>query len=235
MKKFVVIAILSCLTFTSYAQRNSHKIYLNNGSIVVGKMVKTDSLTTGIQTDNGSVWVFKNTEIEKIEKVVTIRQYLATGYHNYTAFGILPSSSGNKNSAPFLVSMEHHYQFNTNYSVGLKTGIELLNETVAPLALDIKYILPFKSMGLFASAYTGYAISLEKPEEEIPIKRAYGGFLMGTDLGLVFPISHGNCLYVALGYRYNELKYKREDWYYGDIDRIIYFNRLQLKMGIILY
>lgn len=235
LKKLVAISVLFILTQGAHGQHKSHKIYLTNGSVLYGKIIEADSVATGIKTTSGNLWVFPNNEIQKIETVDHIQQFLKNGYHNYTAFGILPGASGNKNTAPFVISMEHHYQFKSHYSVGLKTGIELLNETVAPIAIDAKIIYPLRSFGIFAGAYTGYSFSLENPENEYEIKNSYGGITMGTDVGLLFPIATGNSMYISLGYRYNELKYKREDWYYGNVDRSIYFNRLQVKMGIILY
>jgi len=59
--------------------------------------------------------------------------------------------------------------------------------------------------------------------------------LAGSELGILIPVSQGTGLIFSMGYRHNKLKYQLEDWYYGDIDRDVTYNRFVLRLGISIF
>jgi len=156
------------------------------------------------------------------------------GYMNFMTFGILAGTSSDENPAPLSVVMEHNYRINKTLAPGMMIGIEQLNENVMPLALNLKLLIPSKQSAFFFAGLCGYSVSLEKPDYE-GIKKATGGFLAGLETGLLIRINTGSSLVFALGYRYNELNYKLEDWWIGNYERKITFNRFSLRMGITIF
>ncbi len=80
----------------------------------------------------------------------------------------------------------------------------------------------------------GIQFSLGKPED-IAIKKANGGFMFSTEIGIIIPVSSGSAISIAIGYRYNELHYELNDWYYGDYKQNNTYNRLMIRFGISIF
>lgn len=157
-----------------------------------------------------------------------------SGYINYTTVGILSGTSSDDHAAPVSFMMEHHYRFLNVLAPGIFTGIEQLNENTLPVGTTLKLILPGSKCRFFTGLMGGYAISLEKPGDmgEIKITRATGGYLAGTEIGLLIKVNNCSSIVIALGYRYNELNYELEDWWLGNYKRKVEYNRFSVRMGI---
>jgi len=156
-----------------------------------------------------------------------------SGYINFTTVGILAGTSADDHAAPVSFVMEHHYRFMNILAPGIFTGIEQLNENVMPVGANLKLILPGKRCKFFTGLMAGYSVSLEKPKMgEIKVSKAGGGFLAGTEIGLLVAVNSCSSVVIALGYRYNELNYKLEDWWLGNYTRKIVYNRFSFRMGI---
>ena len=156
------------------------------------------------------------------------------GYLNITSFGLLVGTSAGEKPAPLSLLTEHHYQFNKALSLGFMTGIEQLNENTLPVALNLKAYLPAGSCRFFISGLGGYSISLEKPDYE-GLKKAIGGFMAGTEAGILIRVNSCSAIVVALGYRYNSLNYKLNDWWLGNYTRKINYNRFSVRIGFAIY
>ena len=155
-------------------------------------------------------------------------------YINITSFGILAGTSADEHEAPLSFISEHHYRIVKLFSAGLMTGIEQLKENTMPVALNLKLYLPSGKSSFFFSGYGGYNVSLEKPPDE-GIKKAKGGIMTGLETGFFIGINDFASVYVAIGYRYNELDYKLNDWWIGNYQRHYTFNRFSARIGIALY
>jgi len=156
------------------------------------------------------------------------------GYMSILSFGILAGTSADENPAPLSVITEHHYRFNKNISLGGMTGIEQINENTLPAAVNLKLFVPAGACDFFISGLGGYSLSLEKPKV-VGIQKATGGFMAGAEIGLFIRVNGGSSVVIALGYRYNELNYKLEDWWIGNYERKITYNRFAIRIGIAIY
>jgi hypothetical protein len=156
------------------------------------------------------------------------------GYMSILSFGILAGTSADENPAPLSVLTEHHYRFNKTISLGALTGIEQLNENTMPAAVNLKLFLPAGACDFFLDGSVGYSVSLEKPTA-VGILKATGGFMTGAETGLFIRVNSGSSVVIALGYRYNELNYELEDWWIGNYERKITFNRFSIRIGIAIY
>jgi hypothetical protein len=152
-------------------------------------------------------------------------------YLNITSFGILAGTSADRNPAPLSIISEHHYRFNKAFSAGLFTGIEQLHENIMPVALNIKFYLPAGKSAFFISGVGGFSVSLEKPHD-YGLKKARGGNMAGIETGTLIRINENFSAFMAIGYRYNTLKYDLEDWWIGSFKRNYTFNRVVLRLGI---
>jgi hypothetical protein len=156
------------------------------------------------------------------------------GYQNTFTFGVLAGASTDEKPAPLSIIMEHNYRVIKYFAPGIITGIEQLNENIAPVALLLKVFWPLKRCDLFINTYGGYAFSLNKPEAE-GMRKALGGFTSGLESGISIPVNNGSAITLAIGYCYCALNYKLEDAWINNYERKITYNRLSFRMGITLF
>jgi hypothetical protein len=154
-------------------------------------------------------------------------------YINTTTLGILAGTSTDQHEAPLSFISEHHFRMNRLMAGGLMTGIEQLNENTLPVALSFRIFMPSGGFRVFAGAYTGYSVALEKPQFE-GIKKSKGGFLAGTETGALIKINGCFSMILGLGYRYSELHYELENPWLGDYKRNFRFNRFSVRLGIVI-
>jgi hypothetical protein len=237
MKKIFVVSIyLMIASFTS-AQQTVDVLYLLNGTIIRGKIIDNTPDRVKIEACCGSVFSFSQSEIEKsVQENYPANQkgYIHKGYINFTSMGLLVGSTVNAKVAPFSALMEHNFLFNKYFAAGGVFGVELLNETVCPVAVNIKAFLPLRAHNLYIGVSGGYSISTEKPDT-YGLKDANGGYLFNTEIGYLKTISENSGFFFAIGYRYNELNYKMEDWWWDGADRKMFFNRISIRTGISIY
>jgi hypothetical protein len=237
MKKILLISF--CLTLFSVikSQDITDVIYLNNGSQIRGKILENSPERTKIESCCGSIFVLSQAEIAKIDHETDIKSKNISkqkGYVNYTSLGLLIGSTVNEKVAPYSILMEHNYKFNKYFAIGGVFGVESLKEPVCPVALNLKAFIPLNSGELFFGTTGGYSISTENPVQ-YGIKDASGGYMFNMEIGYSIPVSELTGFFIAIGYRYNELNYKMEEWWMNNADRKIYFNRISLRTGITLY
>jgi hypothetical protein len=234
-----ILFILLALSFSlpASSQKTCDAVYVNNGSIIRGKITEQNDTVVKITTCCGSVFAFRKNEILRIttEKCITTKAMISRkGYMNFTSMGALIGSTENQKSAPFSVLMEHSYRFNKTIALGGFIGFEQLNESVMPLGANMKLFLPAGNSDLYLGTSAGYSVSLGKPAD-IAMKKATGGFMFSTEIGVIIPVSAGSAISIAIGYRYNELHYELNDWYLGDYKQNNTYNRLMIRFGISIF
>lgn len=156
------------------------------------------------------------------------------GYKAFVSMGVLAGPAENVEATPYSVLVTNSYTFHEKINMGLLTGYELLNESTVPLGVNIRLTEPWENRVFYLGISSGYSISLEKPVNQ-NVDQASGGYFMNPEVGLVLPFSARNSFYMAIGFRYNELYYSREDPNLGNVERTIYFRRVSLKFGVVLY
>jgi hypothetical protein len=241
MKNLLLSFLLVFIFINVYTQKTQDVVYLNNGSVIRGKILENNSEQLKIESCSKNVFVLKKSEIQDItvEPSTTNFPMKKKGYYNFTSIGTVFGSALNEKPAPFSLLMEHNFRTGKYFAAGIVTGIEFLNEAVMPLGGNIKLMLPTTYGNTFFTGIScGYSISLETPpfiDEYYNVTDASGGVMFNAELGAIFPLERNLSLFIAAGYRYNELNYKREDWYYNSVDRTMYFNRVSLRIGLAFY
>jgi hypothetical protein len=234
---YLFLALSFFMPARSQSRKTCDAVYINNGSIIRGKITVQNDTLVRILTECGSEFAFRKNAILRIttEKCITPKAAIARqGYMNFTSMGVLIGSTENQKSAPFSVLMEHTYRFDKTIALGGFLGFEQLNESVLPLGVYLKLFLPAGNSDLYLGTSAGYSFSLGKPVDPA-IEKANGGFMFSTEIGVIIPVSVGSAISVAIGYRYNELHYELNNWYYGDYKQNNTYNRLMIRLGISIF
>lgn len=237
MKSYLLL-LITLFPLIGWSQK-ADVIYLQNGNIFKGSIIKNTPDSTRIETFCGNTLNFSNTEItsikqEKYSPYVTLKD---KGYYNYTSFGGFWGSEKDEKTAVFSIIMEHQYQMNKTWSAGLVTGVEWYYIQVAPIGLSVKVRSPQKfNTALFASGLVGYSFPLEEMVlDYYDVYETRGGYFAGGEMGLILPSIGNASLFVALGYHFQELSYDHEDWYYDSVTQDTKYNRFSLKVGVCLH
>jgi hypothetical protein len=237
MYRIILLFILIPCSLIAFGQKMTDVLYLKDGSIIKGKIVDTSDATVRIETCCGSLFVYQNAKILRLDKehdLLETKQVKRIGYMNFSSFGVLLGSTANPKQAPLSLLSEHNYRINKNFSAGIVLGYELLNEATIPLATNVKLMLPLKKSDLFLGLSGGYNFSVENPEPGF-YQSYTGGIMFNIEVGTIIPLSQNNALLVAMGYRYNELHYKYEYWWAETVDRTYYYNRISIRLGMVMY
>ncbi len=238
MAKIILIFLTLVFLFQpGISQKTCDAVYTANGSIIRGTITEQNDSVIKIQTCCGSVFAFLQREILQVttEKCVSAKAMISRkGYMNFTTMGVLIGSTENQRSAPISLLMDHNYRFDKSIALGGFIGFEQLNESVMPLGGNLKLFIPAGNTDIYIGSSAGYSVSLGKPED-IGIKKANGGFLFSSEIGIIIPFSAGSAFSIAIGYRHNVLHYELNNFYYGDYEQKNTYNRLMLRFGITIY
>jgi hypothetical protein len=237
MFRIPIILFLIIISVDAFSQKTIDVLFLQNGSIIKGNILKNDESGVNIETCCGSIFAYQQSEIKSIgseKQVPPSRKIKECGYLNYSSMGMLLGSTSNEKQAQLSILSEHDYKFKNNFAIGILTGFEFLNETTVPLAACMKIFAPLKKQDLFIGVTGGYNFSVENPESGF-YSSYTGGAHFNIEIGTIIPLSENNAFFVALGYRYNELHYTIDYWWEDSIDRVYYFNRISLRLGLVLY
>ncbi len=237
MPRFLLLLLALMFIQPARSQKMNDVIYLHNGSILRGTLTERNDTLVKIMICCGNIFAFPAVEVSRIsrEKAVSENvQIPRKGYLNFTTFGVLVGSSDDRKSAPFSALMEHNYRFNKWIALGGVVGFEQLNENVMPVGINTKILFSAARIDYFIGGTGGYSISLGEPDEP-GMEKATGGMMACAETGIVIPVSRGSGLILAIGYRYNVLNYQLNDWWRGDYEKEITYNRLTIRFGISLF
>jgi hypothetical protein len=237
MKKYLPILVFLFMFKGVSGQRTIDILYLKDGSIIRGELVEKNDTVVRIRSCCDNIFAFRPDAVMKMEQIPVVKpmgSLSRKGYLNTISFGALIGTSDDDKSAPFSVIMEHNYRFHKYFMAGAYFGFEQLNENVLPLGISLKVTFPVRSCVFLLAGSGGYSVSLDKPSVE-GIRKATGGYHAGAETGFIIPVSDHSALFLGIGYRYNELNYRLEDWWLGMYDRHITYNRFSLRFGITIY
>lgn len=237
MTRILITLLALSIFLPASSQKNCDAVYITNGSIIRGKITEQNDTLVRILTCCGSEFAFRKNEILRIttEKCFATKARISRkGYMNFTSMGVLVGSTEDYKSAPFSVLMDHNYRFNKTLGLGGVIGFEQLNESVMLLGVNLKFFLPAGNTDLYFGSTAGHSFPLGKPAD-ISIKKANGGFMFSSEIGIIIPVSQGSAISVAIGYRYNELHYDLNNWYLGDYKQNNTYKRLMLRFGISIF
>ena len=233
------IFLTFCLAGNSNAQSREDVVYLNNGSILRGKVIENisgDHITIGIIGNNTIVIP------DSAVKMILRDQKISSGTGENVAGPVEMAANanfygGSKNSGGFTFITSYRFPFRLSIGGGL--GIEWFDHQQIPFLLDVKYCFKKGLWSPYIYSQGGYSVPLsEKVEGDY--SSYYGGLMAGLGGGMRFSFSNRNALVFSLGYRYQKTKNVIESypWYsslYQPSETILYteFNRLTFSFGFV--
>ncbi len=232
MRYFLLTQLMLTLSLISHAQKAPDTLYLKGGSILVGTISENNDSLIKIQLNGGSIMIIPQTQVVKSRLHASSKTELY--YQGYLTAGVLIGSSKNQKEAPLSLLTEHNLGIGPHFSMGLTTGLEMINESTIPIGGNVKMFFSLPSGDeLFVGASGGHSLSLEKPYDPYDqIIDNRGGSFFNAEVGYIFSSSGKAPLLIAFGYRYAEMHYKLTDWWYDEISENMYFNRFSVRFGI---
>ncbi len=167
MKKFVGLCAMMMLCGTLSAQSLSETVYLKNGSIIKGTIVEeVPGESLKIQTKDGSLFVYKMSEVERITKEQVVDKETQSTGHRGLDFNVdlgydLATKGG---SGSFAAELGLGKRFSKNFYAGIGAGVALPTgegDLSIPIYADLKGYFPLKGTKIapWAGVKLGYVIS----------------------------------------------------------------------------
>ncbi len=246
---FILIFAILSWADVSAQQILEDVVYLNNGSIIRGKIINNENDTLKIETCGRNLLVFKSTEIQNktqeikrvskqefIEGFVPIDQ---KGIYSYSTLGFLIGKSTASSPETFSAQTSVGYNFNNYIGLGLGIGIEKLQTEIIPVFVSFKSNLAERANAPFFSCHIGYSFPLSKEKKSSDAYNNYdyqyqGGINAGFDLGILTYKSQNRAFTITAGYRYQLVKetYTTYYWSQNSIENNTYeFNKISVKIG----
>jgi hypothetical protein len=244
-KSFIIVLLFVISNNVSAQNATNDVIYINNGSIIKGEIVeiKTDEYVK-IKSQGGNVWVFKNTEIEKILKDEKIAlagsqeniQFVDNGAYTDFSIGFLYGTGNENANPPLSVLVGGGYTFKNNISLGLLTGVELLDDAFLPTMINFDYTFVNTKFSHFIFLQGGYSFVIDNSDDNIYYynndeTKNYGGIVINPGFGVKWNIDHNNAIAVSIGYRYQRNRYTYNDYNNQEIERTVKYNRISVRFG----
>lgn len=178
MRKFIalIVFILVCVA-NIYAQQYQEVVYLENGSVVRGAIIEqVPNESLKIQTADGSMFVFKMSDVLKITKEMKVKPVSSTDYSIPKGYRGMVNLSftfgGGYYSDRLEYTMTHGYQFNPYIFLGAGVGIAIGGGI--PIYSNFRVDVP---LGVIASPYLDVKLGFD-------FIGFYGGFNAGCRIAL---------------------------------------------------
>ncbi|MFK8037510.1 MAG: hypothetical protein AB8B74_04420 [Crocinitomicaceae bacterium] len=220
--KAILLVITFFLMASAYGQMDV--VVLKNGSELRGVIIEKTDVSVKLRSKDGSIWVFKNEEIETIKP---FRPVVAeSGYYGIISLGVLGGSAVSAN-----MTFVNGYRISKHWSAGLGLGVEnFYDRAYMPVFLEGRYDLLKKSSTPFAQLGFGYDFPFDMDD------RNRGGFFGQGLLGFKHELGQHFGIVTGLGFRFGQLEVDNWNWW-GDISNpqktIYQINRFDLRFGFI--
>lgn len=221
--KTILISIFILMPILGTSQNNMEDVvYLFNGSIIRGIIIEqVPNSTIKIQTKDGSIFVFKYEEIERITKenpttstkIETPNEYKKNGFYNITEINYSPGIGSfivmNKGFATkgrdysFGFRTTNGYQYNEHINFGIGIGIDKYRlVTFIPITFDIRFSLLKGPHSPLIILNSGYSIGLQGIKS---------GFIMNPALGYKSFIRKDLSFILSAGFKWQSTNYSYID------------------------
>lgn len=195
-------------------------VYLKNGSIIKGIIIEqVPNHSIKIQTADGSIFVYKMEEVEKMTKEAIYsdpykhtpyskKHYDITGYRGFIDLGYTVGI-GDWGIGRLEATTSHGYQFNPYFFLGAGSGVHYyctdgVDDLVVPIFLDIRGNFTKGAIVPFAGIKAGYSFIATESFED------FGAYLAPA-IGVKFMMSEKSAFNLSLGYTFQFA----EIYYYG--------------------
>lgn len=210
-----MLMIFGCFAL-GLAQGLQEVVYLKNGSVIRGTIIEqVPNESLKIETNDGSIFAYKMSEVEKItkERIVTRGRQsrhitfdgngMQRGYRGFVDIGYT-FATGDYGANRVDFSTSHGYQFNPYFFAGLGIGISYFHEdelTEIPIFVDLRSDILNNWISPYVDFKIGYTVYDNK------------GFYMFPSVGCHFILDKIG-FNVGIGYTMQKLEiyYYRNYW-----------------------
>lgn len=219
MKRIILVFILILFAggYVAHSQTPQQEVvYLKNGSMIRGTVIEQIvGQSLKIQTADGSIFVYRMDEVEKITKESPIQTKRTaslvpagniTSYRGFVDFGYTQKLGGGANRIELTTS--HGYQFTPYFFTGAGIGVHCyLQESnmwhsdakipFIPMFVDLRSNLMQGFIVPFIGLKGGYSLVIDEG--------LYGGGLyVAPSVGVKYMLSETFALNLSLGYSYQQ-------------------------------
>lgn len=162
----------------------------------------------------------------------TLRKQEAGSHYRYMALmslGLLPGSHDVIGWVPVSMQFSQGFLHTSGVYTGITLGVETFEPDILPVVFDLRYYLPKGRSYPFLGVSGGYGVTLS---HDYYGTRYPGGPYFGVSAGLNYEISAHNSWWFSVGYRYQAIRGKSEDYQGHTYIDLTQFNRLELRLGI---
>lgn len=244
-RPLIIIAFWICLVPLALKaqQKQDDAVYLNNGSIMRGKVLES-APGKGVKMEivGNNVLVIPENEILKI----VFRESLSiepagSEISKPGKLGIHPQVhilGGSDQTWGFTIQAGYHLPPGIN--VGAGTGVEKFRNAMMPVFGQITWNIVPGKLSPYVYGMAGYAFSLERSYDYYYYQsnaKNFGGILTGCGIGIKNDISDRAFVTFSIGYRYQKdrITFTYEPGYWGGYEmkteRVEQFNRIVLSLG----
>jgi hypothetical protein len=240
MKKHFLLALfLIIIGFQLSAQKAKDVLYLSNGSIIYGKLIEIIDDQYKIQTSDGSIFIYKSSEVEKFVKEFPLFDgRKAEGLGISLESGLLVGAQHTEFVAPFSFNFLASITSKTKNITSIGSGVEFFGRPYTPLFIEYKHIIFDRKISPFIFARGGAVIPFGGNEKTSRLVYNYdtgpkdykGGasFTFGTGISWA---KQEYETYLSFAYRYARTSYVQSEYNLGDVTYNNSLNRLEIKFG----
>ncbi len=246
----------------AFAQSNIEDVvYLKSGSVIRGKVLEQKNETVKVELLGGSIFVFKQTEVDSIKRENTLKNKLKEinrnyfrrdrGFRNMTEFGIIYGTNLKQDNEPYYYYYNNNtddfglslhtvngYQLWPYLYVGGGVGIDRFisyKQTFSPFYVRVASEFLKKKVTPYVFCDAGYSVMWKKKNDDYYSYENKGGYYVSCGGGIrVYTRSRASVvLSVAYKRNYSQTKW----WYTQGGDGSYYeikrtYQRLVMNVGV---
>lgn len=240
MKKHFLLFIILLITGVNLsAQKSKDVLYLKNGSIIYGKLIEIKDDQYKMQTSDGSIFIYKTSEVEKFTKEFPFfdgRKVEGAGVS--LEAGLLIGAQNAEFTAPFSFNFLVGITSSTVNITSLGSGVEFFGRPYTPLFIEYKRILYNRKTSPFFFLRGGAVLPFGGNERTPSAAYNYntgprdykGGASITFGTGISWAKQDYET-YLSFAYRYAHTSYVQNEYSLGDVTYNNALNRLEIKFG----
>ncbi|NJO92416.1 MAG: hypothetical protein HC831_28185 [Chloroflexia bacterium] len=243
----IMLVMLSWVDVSAQLLQNG-VVYLRNGSIIRGEIIKQTADSLRIETNCNSLIILSQSDVLEIKSETTDSQSNirkndyplngSKGFYSYTTIGMLTGNSEVTDDFTFSFHTNIGYEFSHLIGIGVGVGVEHLKTELLPVYASFKSHLRNKPNSPFISLSVGYSFPLSetKRKDEYTDYSYDGGFGFGVDLGISSFKTKNYAFTITAGYKYQIVKETSDIyyWWYSSESKEVntyQFNKIAVRMG----
>ncbi len=224
-----------------FAQKNREMVvYLKSGEVVYGRILSQDSTGNRQISNDCGIRMLGPEEIDHIARGGFRRPDVKrSGYYNHSAVALLLGEGMDGFQPKPSLTMVNGWHWTQRIFTGLGIGYEHFGRGVLPLFAESKIMLGAESLSPFLSFRIGYSFPVEKQTSTdyySIVSDTYGGIHLNPEAGIRIATGGMNSLVVSIGYHYQELSYRENNfngWNNYSKEVFTNYNRISVKLGFI--